>query len=148
MPSKNDIARLAAMTNLLRPDWPISSLITWLTNDHAHRTYQDLAVALAWIATDPDTKTPKRMNESGPWWQAVTVAVNATQRMSNSGPPRPEDACPIDGHGSFLAHNCGACRGEQLGKPREPEPPDEEQAAINREGRELVRQAAHNPPAA
>lgn len=62
-----ELARLAAMGNLLRPEWPTTSLATYLRR-HAHRPYRDVAVALAWVAADPDTKTPARMDGPGPWW--------------------------------------------------------------------------------
>lgn len=65
------ITRIAAMANALRPDWPHSSLVTMLTKNLAERAYRDVAVAMAWIATDPDTTTPARVLENGPWWQAV-----------------------------------------------------------------------------
>lgn len=69
-------ARLAAAVNLLRPDWPAKSLRTLLDRDHAHRPYHDLAVALVWIATDEQTKTPARLAEAGPWWTALATTVS------------------------------------------------------------------------
>jgi hypothetical protein len=39
--------------------------------------YRDVAVALAWIATDATTKTPARLDENGPWWKA-TMADSPT----------------------------------------------------------------------
>lgn len=68
--TKTEAERIAAQGHALRPDWPLASLMTILA---AHRTkaYRDVAVALAWIATDPQTQTPGRLNESGPWWKAT-----------------------------------------------------------------------------
>lgn len=71
MPSDTELERLAAMGNALRPEWPVKSLLTHLRNHHATRAYRDLAVALAWVATDPATLTPARLAESGPWWRAT-----------------------------------------------------------------------------
>jgi hypothetical protein len=71
MPSPAEIARLAAAVNLLRPDWPTASLQTYLASSHAQRPIHDLAVALVFVATDPATKTPKRLGENGPWWHAT-----------------------------------------------------------------------------
>lgn len=68
------IVRIAAATNAHRPDWPQSSLVTFLTKNLADRAYQDVAVAMAWIATDPETRTPARVLEPGPWWPAHTEA--------------------------------------------------------------------------
>jgi hypothetical protein len=66
-----EAARVAAAIAILRPEWPEPSLRTFLTDPKHHvarRPYQDVAAAMAWIATDPTTKTPARVLESGPWW--------------------------------------------------------------------------------
>lgn len=102
-----EVSRLAEMAHALRPDWPIRSLCTWLTRSHHNRAYRDVAVALAWIACDPATQTPKRMDEQGPWWAAVKLA-------GSDSTPLHYARCPEPGHGSYPAHNCGACRAEQL----------------------------------
>jgi hypothetical protein len=78
MSTKNELARLAAAVAILRPDWNPRSLQTLLERDHALRPLRDLAVALVWIATDPDTKTPARLSEHGPWW--VATSATATGR--------------------------------------------------------------------
>lgn len=67
----NEQARLAAAVAILRPDWPQDSLRTFVARDDqllARRPYQDAAVALVFVALDPATKTPARVNEPGPWW--------------------------------------------------------------------------------
>lgn len=76
-----EIARLAAAGNVLRPDWPTASLQTCLTR-HTHRPYHDLAVALVYVATDPASKTPARLNENGPWWR-----ITATGQETHLPPP-------------------------------------------------------------
>ena len=70
----NEIQRIAAAVNMLRPEWPIPSLITFLSTDLGHRAFRDVAVAMAWIACEPETRTPKRALEAGPWW--ATLAGN------------------------------------------------------------------------
>ena len=72
MLSRIEIDRLAAMANQLRPDWPVNSLTTFISR-HRSRAYRDLAVALAWVATDAHTNTPARLDEAGPWWRAATA---------------------------------------------------------------------------
>lgn len=72
--TKIELSRLAAALNLLRPDWPTPSLTTFLEQHFGYRPLHDATVVLAWIATDPDTKTPARALEPGPWWQAVRTA--------------------------------------------------------------------------
>jgi hypothetical protein len=68
----NEQTRLAAAIAILRPDWPQESLRTFIARDDqllAKRPYQDAAVALVFVALDPATKTPARVNEPGPWWR-------------------------------------------------------------------------------
>lgn len=72
--NQTDIQRLAASVNALRPDWPTKSLTTFIANNLGTRATIDAAVAMAWIATDPDTKTPARVLEAGPWWKATRPA--------------------------------------------------------------------------
>lgn len=53
--------------------------------DYAERIHWDggfpwpddttVAVAAVWVATDPDTQTPARLAEPGPWWAAPTTTV-------------------------------------------------------------------------
>jgi hypothetical protein len=106
MLNQTEIDRLAAAAHALRPDWPIRSLATFIERDHAARPYRDVAVALAWVAVDPKTVTPKRMNELGPWWTALASTENTS--------PTHFERCPETGHRSFPAHNCSACRADQL----------------------------------
>lgn len=136
MLSRTEIERLAAAAHELRPDWAVKSLCTWLQTSHAHRAYRDVAVALAWVACDPLTKTPKRMDEMGPWWQAVKAAGSDATDVRF---PR----CTEPGHKSFPAHNCGACRAEQLEATREASAAttDPEQADINARGARRARAA-------
>jgi len=97
MPTDNQIERLAAMTNAIRPEWPVRSLVTLLTK-HAARPYRDLAVALAWIATDAQTKTPARLAEAGPWWTATSMTEGQGPTQSRmrcaDHPEQKAGACP------------------------------------------------------
>ena len=98
MISRDETERLAAMANALRPDWPLKSLTTFIVNELTRRTYREVAIALAWIATDPATDTPKRMLEAGPWWnasraQAATVSVVVTR--CGEHPEHPAARCPL-----------------------------------------------------
>lgn len=69
-----EIARIAAAGNALRPDWPVASLVTLLNRPAlVNRPRRDVAVALAWIAAESDTKTPARILGPGPWWRAVVA---------------------------------------------------------------------------
>lgn len=77
MTTHDERQRLAAMANALRPDWPLKSLYTLLTDDDVlvKRSYRDVAQALAWVGTDPQTKTPARLKEPGPWWGAAAATT-------------------------------------------------------------------------
>lgn len=79
-----ELARLSAAGNILRPDWPERSLRAYLADKHGRRPYRDLAVALAWVAVDPATETPGRLEEDGPWWQAAATTAASVTPM----PPR------------------------------------------------------------
>ncbi|MBZ2197260.1 hypothetical protein [Occultella gossypii] len=114
MASKIEIDRLAHMANALRPDWPIRSLVTYLAREHVARGYQDLAKAIAHIATDPATSTPARLGESGPWWPTL----GTTSPVIGPGRAR----CDQYGHEHYPAHNCPGCRTDALTGVRLPAP--------------------------
>lgn len=107
MPSETEIERLAAMANQLRPEWPVRSLVTHLTNHHAGRAYRDLAVALAYVATDSATVTPARLKESGPWWR--TTEEQARTPVGRRIP------CPF--HDDQPASRCKSCAEEATPPP-------------------------------
>lgn len=87
----NEIDRIAAMAHALRPDWPLASLRTLLAGDQLrNKSRRDMAVALAWVACENDTKTPKRVVESGPWWHAANVE---TPERVVRFPPKRDDEC-------------------------------------------------------
>ena len=129
MISRDETERLAAMANALRPDWPLKSLTTFIVNELTRRTYREVAIALAWIATDPATDTPKRMLEAGPWWnasraQAATVSVVVTRCPEH--PEHPAARCPAceEANRGEVDHDAGvAAVREVLAKAPRYEPP-------------------------
>jgi len=129
MISRDETERLAAMANALRPDWPLKSLTTFIVNELTRRTYREVAIALAWIATDPATDTPKRMLEAGPWWnasraQAATVSVVVTRCPEH--PEHPAARCPAceEANRGEVDHDAGvAAVREALAKAPRYEPP-------------------------
>ena len=58
--------RLAQSINAIRPDWPVPSLLT-LIGKRKERALMDLALELMYVALDPDTKSPARIDSDGPW---------------------------------------------------------------------------------
>lgn len=93
--NENEIGRIAAAVNALRPDWPIASLQTLLRQPElARRPRLDVALALVWVACDSTTKTPARVKEHGPWW---TAANNSADTGATPRPPRSTEACRLCG---------------------------------------------------
>jgi hypothetical protein len=141
MATADEIQRIAAAMNALRPDWKPSSLVTFLTKHHSARAYRDLAIAGTAVATDTRTKTPQLLNEHGPWWVAAqTAAGNTTDHRYAR--------CEQPGHTSFAAWNCAACRSEKLAADdTQTATPTlaitEDQAAINARGARTVLRAHH-----
>jgi hypothetical protein len=72
--TKTELHRLAGAVSCLRPDWAPASLQTFLERHLAHRPLRDAAVALVAVALDPNTATPARVLEAGPWWQTSRSA--------------------------------------------------------------------------
>lgn len=115
----NEIRRLAHAINEHRPDWPVSSLTTFITRELAKHTYRDAAVALTWVAVDqkpdgsPASETPKRVTEGGPWWRAACIEGEQTLT-----PPKRDEQCRVCGR------RLGSCIcGNQATKPTPPAAP-------------------------
>lgn len=141
MLNRKEIERLAEMANALRPDWPIRSLVTLISTDLSGKAFQDVAVALAWIGSDPGTVNPGRIREAGPWWTA-TRPTGASGPHSVPGPSEPR--CST--HPWELAHPCRACLSEAkaIDSPDTPEAttaPDPDRLAIYARGARTVRAA-------
>lgn len=72
--NRTEVERIAKAINGLRPDWPWNSLCTFIETHLSDRAYRDAAVALAYVACEAETRTPKRVLESGPWWKVGPAA--------------------------------------------------------------------------
>jgi hypothetical protein len=94
--TETEISRLAHAINELRPDWPISSLTTWIRNNLSKRPYRDAAVALVWVAVDrrpdgtPASDKPARVLEAGPWWRAAAAGEQGATAHRHA---TPDTAC-------------------------------------------------------
>lgn len=105
--NENEKARIAAATSALRPDWPATSIRTLLDRPELQRrTRRDMAVALTWVACESTTKTPARVLEAGPWWQAALDSTNPMRR-----PPRIDEECRT--HPGEFSGSCRCCASEQ-----------------------------------
>lgn len=90
-----EVKRLAHALNELRPSWPVSSLVTFISRNLSNRNYRDAAVALVYVALDADgagnyvTETPKRVLEMGPWWKAAEINQTNVRPL----PPKRAEQC-------------------------------------------------------
>lgn len=76
----HETQRIAAALHAARPDWPAASIATLIRKHLADRPRRDVFVALAWVASEPNSATPARVLESGPWWKAAGVEGSAGKR--------------------------------------------------------------------
>lgn len=102
MLSQVEAHRLAAAINQLRPDWPLASLSTWIRSNLAERAYRDAAIALTWVACEPETQSPGRVLENGPWWKATQAQAGTISAISQQCPEHPGEK----------AWDCQPCRDE------------------------------------
>lgn len=108
--NENEIGRIAAAINQLRPDWPAGSLRTLLAGPKLKdRPRRDVAVALTWVACEAESKTPARVNEPGPWWTATAAEGGEDRRWA---PPKDHQACGK--HPGEWRDRCRACTADQL----------------------------------
>ncbi len=108
MPTADEIQRIAAAMNALRPSWPVRSLVTFIERHHASRAFADLAIAAVAVTLDPKTETPNLLNQHGSWWVAAQTANGGRSDALHYA------RCQVDGHGSYPAHACGACKADRL----------------------------------
>lgn len=106
--NRPEAEQIATAISMLRPDWLRTSLLTLLAK-HQHRSARDVMLALVWVAYDPETKTPGRIDAEGPWWGA-----SRTAGMPDA--PRPTPRC--DRHGDWMP--CLTCQREQAGPAADP----------------------------
>ena len=114
MLTPDQITRLASAANALRPDWAVADVRAYLASRHAHRGYQDVAVALAVAAVDPTATSPARLADEGPWWAATRAVAGWQGQDAGPGPGRGVRVCHQYGHEREPASACKWCRSEDL----------------------------------
>ena len=133
-PITDDQARpLAALLAALHPGWDIPGIRAALHKARHKAPAHELAIAAIRCAMRADLETPALIAEDGPHWHGTEAAKDTRF-----------ERCPVDGHRSYPAWNCGACRSEAL----EAEPAEApitaltpEQHAANARGARAVRAA-------
>lgn len=118
--------RIADAANKLRPDWSIAQLMGVL-KQVASRPHRDIVVALFWLAADPETRSPARILDAGPWWRAAVLASPEDNRPTSTNRPVAEVLALAAGNG-----NC------EHGEPRGPD-----HCALCRKAKGLVANQGH-----
>lgn len=104
------VQRIARAINLIRPDWPVPSLETFIRR-HEHMAPVDLHLQLVYVAHDPKTTTPARIDQHGPWKYLLTGPREQTVTYRYTDPRdcrtcnQPESKCTRDGHEYAPAFN-------------------------------------------
>lgn len=86
MLTRDDAIRIAESATMIRPDWLRASLVT-LLGEFKAKNVRDVHLAILWIAYDPQTRTPARLREDGPWWHLGTTTSAAGHPAAPALPP-------------------------------------------------------------
>ena len=97
---------LAALVHELRPEWDTRGIVKALFDARERGTALDVAHAAINAAADLTHRTPAVIALAGPHWPSrpdVTAPLHFAR-------------CDVDGHQSYPAHSCGACRADRLAR--------------------------------
>ena len=109
-----DIQRIAVSVHQIRQQWPVESLKTFIRNRADRMTALDLHLQLIYVAHDPATTTPARIDQHGPWKYLLTGPREQTVTYREASPRdcgvcnKPESECLKDGHDytpAFVRHD-------------------------------------------
>lgn len=126
---KREAEQIAAAINVIRGDWPTKQIVTILGR-HQHRPARDAMIALAWIAWEPDTISPARIDADGPWWAAGRLA--GISEPTYTPPASAEHLCPMHGD----RQPCRGCAADR--KAAATETPPVEPMPERMEGESLI----------
>lgn len=105
--------RIAQAINVLRPDWPVRSLITLMGKEQLkHRPRRDVLVALCWVASESNSHTPARVLEAGPWWKATQA--DGDTGGGHKHPMRAGDPDECREHRGQHRDHCSGCAADRL----------------------------------
>lgn len=128
---------LAALVHHLRSDWDTAGILKALSDSRDRANAWQLAHAALYAAEIRTNRTPAVIALSGAHW----TRGNAAGEAGDIRAPR----CKVEGHTSYLAANCGACRSERLASETPPEVHivtlSPEQSETNARGARIVRAA-------
>lgn len=126
--NEHEAQRIADAISHARPDWPAASIRTLLARPAlATRPRRDVFVALAWVASEAETRNPGRVLEDGPWWRAAAADATDTSTALRN-PFDPATACdtcsqPEHRHTSTSGHDYVSVHDANRRRDNAPKPP-------------------------
>ena len=100
---KLEAEKIAEIVGILRPDWPVKSTVGLIGNNLATRPFRDVLLAFVHIATDPESTSPGRILNPGPWWEIGRPATKPATKTTHV----PEHPCPD--HPQHRSWACPEC---------------------------------------
>lgn len=119
--TKDEAEKIAKAVHILRPDWPAKQILDLIGEHYRDNVARDIAVALMVVASDPESRSPSRLLESGEWWRIALYQepdpTRAAKTRPGSAPRQPKlheahTQCP-DHPGEYAA-NCRSCAADKL----------------------------------
>lgn len=95
---------IASAVSIIRPAWLQSSLTKMLFKLQ-HRPARQVALALVYLAYDPEVESPGLLLKDGPWWSVASLT-----EPTYTPPAGNEPVCPIHGD----RQPCRGCRADEL----------------------------------
>lgn len=133
--NRREIGQIARAVAALRPAWSPRSLETFLANrigddlalgagsdagELAARTYDEVALALVWVALRTETETPYLVTQPGPWWTVPASDGQPGREQETWAPLRREDEC--EQHPGQPRAMCRSCAADRIAAERPAEP--------------------------
>jgi hypothetical protein len=112
-PQQPGMEPVIALIRAIRPEWSQIAIATALTVVGT-RPWQDRLRAIVALAVDPDTHSPGRLNQPGPWWPASPTTQPPRGQWREGMPPRDPD---VNARGLELARAEIAARRSAQSQP-------------------------------
>ncbi|MFL0459106.1 hypothetical protein ACH0CA_01310 [Kytococcus sedentarius] len=114
--NKDEAQTLTHAVRALRPEWRADWVMEALAHpDIRFRPFRQMVVAFMAVAADPESKSPRRIHESGDWWKAAAVAMREEPPTPTPDPIRSR---PCPEHPDQRMTRCTKCN---TGQPLTPE---------------------------
>ncbi len=133
----DDQARaLATFVASLHPGWDVPGVRAAISRARHRAPADEIGLAAIRFAMRADLTTPGLFPDDGPHWHTPGTTTATDIRFTR---------CPVIGHGSYAAWNCGACKADRLAADDSPadtlRAPSADQLETNARGARTVRAA-------